>query len=1136
MEVLVSTAIADEQILVASKLMQYYRVFTPISAGKAIQAVADISGNVEVISLGNDGGLYNLWPDPGSDTGWQITSLNAGAINQGAVTTFTAVQSATGNISVLATFANAPNTTYSLSDERWSPGWQPVGQSSSAKAAQTQGFGSTFSVQNGVLYFQPSGGGSSVPLSGTIPVSTTFVSGRNFQGFLEVFILGTNNSLYHVRAAPDLTQPGDAAPDPDAATNWTQMVELNPVQTNTAIQFSQLTIANNKDGYSQVFAVSSDDDLYMIWQDAETTDWNFEEIELPDYNPKNEGPATEINAYMTEITVLDAIGAPRPQTTVTLWTSDQTSALVNGRSANLDALTPYTCQANSAGQVTVVVENNTLDAPLLKVTTDFMDGDEYISVEPNAYIQEQLLTLTPSGLMSATNIFSGAPVTVVPADLPTSTLDAIASGVSQCMSLAGAPIAPSNPVDIPGPEISRSTAKYLVRNKNLRGLKYVPHAQGKFEHLINFSQVKQQHWRFVFDHKTKNHRFETLTREQATSLIADRRATLKSTSLLDDWFDVDWGDVWDTITDVAEFIVTTVVDTVTNVVTAIEAQIMLVIDGIQFIYEQAVNLVEQVFDAVEGIFESVGTFFEQLFDWFAFLFAWSDILLTQQAISGLISQVALPFAGQVFGAGGTLNTFLDGQIQSFQNSLNSIFTAFLNSPGIQGNGSILAVEQTIPPNDLNEQTAGTNLAFSGLMNNVNSVEFTNPGHATLWANAKATTTNPFSTLVSELVTSLGTFFNDPAFSQAMTYFQAIGQNPDQFLQNALNGIVSTIQGVLNAALNVVTAVIDAVFVAIQTALDTVATLLTETLYVPLASELYTMVTGLPDMTILGLFSLIAAIPVTIGYKLLFQEAPFANSAAVSQFIQDVNAALNPVTAAVKGELKAAAAPQDVPVPLLQVLGTILMFGFPIYGVIEAVLDGWIVPPDTPLPGEGTALLTGIEKYADPPAALSWAAVAMEWLLFVAALPSSPDAPTCANASQMGTLTWLVGGLSPVLDTTWMIATSKLGTAGTIMRNAGTLGTATDWILAMVQFGMLCGLVALQVDEGEADAAATTEAFFAAIPGLFKFFRLPPINRWAPGLGILAVLDLIGDSGAGIAEWVVVTQMGGSTQHAIEATV
>jgi len=1090
--------------------MQHYRVFTPLSAGTSIQAVNDAAGNIELITLGNDGGLYNLWPDPASDTGWQITSLNASQVNQGDVTSFTATTSATGTITVSAYFENNPYQSYSLSDDRWSPGWQQANQQSGA-AKSSGGVGHfQFQVQNNALFYNPGAGGTSVQLSGDTPVSTNFVSGQNFAGFLEVFILGTDGSLYHVRAAPDLTQPPGTQPDPEAAPNWTQMVQLNPVQSGISLQFSLLTLANDKDGYSKLFAVTTTDDLYAIWQDAETTDWNFQEIEVPDYAPNTGLGPTEINVYMTEITVLDAIGAPRPKTTVTLWSSDETPAIVNGRSTNLDALTPYLCSANAAGKVTVLVEADTLDAPMLKVTTDFMDGEEYISVEPNAYIQEALLSMTPSGLTSATNAFSGQPVTVIPPDTPAATLDAIANGVSQCMSLAGTPTAPSGPIVVPGPDSSAAAPKYLSHNKKMRGLKYVPHSTGKFEHRIDFSQVKEQHWRFVFDHKTKNHRFETLTREQAASLMAERKATLQPLSLLGDWFDVDWGDVWDAIASVTEFVVTTVVDTVTNVVTAINAQITLLIDGITYLYEQAVDLVEQVFDAVEGIFESVGTFFEGLFDWFGFLFAWNDILLTQQALSQLITQVALPFATQAYGAGGTLNTLIKKQIQSFQNTLGTMFTEFLNAPGIQA-GSILAIQQSIPPSDIDDQTAGTNLAFSSLIDNVNSVEFTNSDQAALWRSSTAGIGNPFTSLTDELVTSLGKFLDDPAFSRATEYFQAIGDNPDQFLQNSLAGIINVIQGALNAGLNVAKDVVDLIFKCIESALNTLLALLTDTLYVPLASELYTMVTGIENMTILGLFSLIVAIPVTIGYKILFNVAPFADQSAIDQFISDMNQAITPVTAAAKQEteLEAVTSIQNV---VAQFLGVIQIIGFPIYGVIEGMLDGWPVPPK-PAP----------DDFLPPPKPLSVAALLMEFFLWTGSTPTTNAAPGCADADSFATANWYVGGLSPILDFVWMMYTSKGGT-GTIMRNSGWLGTTTDWILGCTQFGMLCGLVAQQNKAGKLNAAATVQAFFAAIPGLFKFFRLLPSSQEYWALPILTFLDLTGDFGAGLAEVWVVNQM------------
>jgi len=1114
------TGTGSEQLIVASKLMQHYRVFTPLSAGTQIQAVGDQNDKVQLITVGNDGNLYNLYQDAGSDTGWQIASLNTAQLNNGAVTGFFASLGQDGILTVNAQFTNTGATNYSLSDARWSPGWQKVGAGAGLTAKPAGAAVAQFSVQNGELLFKAPGG-QQIKLSGNVQVSTTYQSGHNFAGFLEVFILGMDGSLYHVRAAPDLVQPPGPNPDPEAAAGWTHMIQLNPVQTGGKLQFSQLSLTQDQDGYPTLFAVDRSDNLWSVRQDADTSDWTFTEIELPDYDPQNEGKPSQVSVYLTEMTVLDATGAPRPTTTVTIWSSDETPAVINGSSTRLDSLTPYLCTANSAGKVTVVVEADSIDAPILKVTTDFMNGEEYIEIEPNAYIQNKLRTINAAGISNATNVFSGQPVTVVSGNVSQDTLNAVASGVSQCMSLAGTPVSSSDPVDIPGPA---SEAKFLARNKNLAGLRYVAKPDTRFHRRIDLSRVEEQHWRFVFDHKTKNHRFETLGRAQAATLMAERRSSLKSADSLSDWFDVDWGDVWEDIESVAEFVVSTVVDTVTNVVTAIETQINLIIDGVTYLFETVVDKIEQVFDAIEGIFEAVGAFFEQMFDWLAFLFSWNDILLTQQAIAKLISDVALPFATQTLGAGGTVNTLLKSQIQSFQANLNQSFNAFLNSPGIKGQNSIVGVQGTVPPSDLDDQTAGTNLALSALLDKPDAAVLSSGSRQGLLASASGS--DPFSVLMTDLSNTLPGFFSDPAFTTAAAYFEAIGNNPDQFLSNALNAIVSTIQGVLNVGLNVASAVIDAIFEVVQAALSAIGGLLTAKIYVPLASELYTMVTGQEDMTILGLFSLIAAIPTTIVYKLLFNKAPFAEEADVSQFIASMNASLGSIGGAHLAARPGLRAASGVAVPngLLQFTGCVLICAYPIYGVIEAVLDAWIVPPDVPLAGEGIGLLTGIDKYADPPAALSWAAIALEWTIFIASLPSTLAAPSCANADSIGTLAWLIGGLSPALDSGWMIATQKLGSGGTIMRNSGTIGTAADWILAMTQFGMLCAVVAKQADEGKVDAASTTQAFFAAVPGLFKFFRLPPVNRWEPGLAILAVLDIVGDFGSGVAEVVVVSNL------------
>jgi hypothetical protein len=380
----------------------------------------------------------------------------------------------------------------------------------------------------------------------------------------------------------------------------------------------------------------------------------------------------------------------------------------------------------------------------------------------------------------------------------------------------------------------------------------------------------------------------------------------------------------------------------------------------------------------------------------------------------------------------------------------------------------------------------------------------------------------FSALVDQLMTGLdNSFFNEPAFAQAISYFQAIGDNPDEFLQNALGGILSAIQGILNSALNVAAASINAIFECVEAVLQAVDALLRESLYVPLVSELFTLITSHDQMTILGLFTLIVAIPATIIYKILFSEAPFANAESVSQFIQYLNQALSP--AAGKNQVKPASQTpgelRDSAKTVSRVLGAIEGSCFLFYAFFESILDRWPVPTPS----------SSVADYFEPPAIFSWGAAVLGWLIFIASVPRSLVAvpgslipPSCDSSEGLGVTAWFVAGLTPALDTLWLWKTS------TIMRNQGTLGVATDWILAMVQLGLLCGLTAKQSAENKIDIASTIRDFFALVPGLFKFCRFPirsllpatpaalAFDAYAPL--VLALLDVVGDLTASAASF------------------
>lgn len=113
-------ATATQLVGVTSELMQDYRLATPVTAATQIALAPTASGQVEVFSIGANNHIYNIYPDPGSDTGWSQVDLNFPAKAQYvAVTT-----DPSGAITVYA--ADNANNLYSIVGPPWGSGWQTL--------------------------------------------------------------------------------------------------------------------------------------------------------------------------------------------------------------------------------------------------------------------------------------------------------------------------------------------------------------------------------------------------------------------------------------------------------------------------------------------------------------------------------------------------------------------------------------------------------------------------------------------------------------------------------------------------------------------------------------------------------------------------------------------------------------------------------------------------------------------------------------------------------------------------------------------------------------------------------------------------------------------------------------------------
>ncbi len=155
------------------------------------------------------------------------------------------------------------------------------------------------------------------------------------------------------------------------------------------------------------------------------------------------------------------------------------------------------------------------------------------------------------------------------------------------------------------------------------------------QRLIDPESSKVRHWHF----SVKNGRatFTELTQEEAQILKVKLLANAVNKPIpLDGFFDF-LDDIADAVSNAVETAFEYVISTVSGVVTA---TISCIINGVKYLFDGDIQSLERAFQIAESIFNSVMVFFDQLYQFFAWLLSdgRQDIWNTKVAFEQLLSQ------------------------------------------------------------------------------------------------------------------------------------------------------------------------------------------------------------------------------------------------------------------------------------------------------------------------------------------------------------------------------------------------------------------------------------------------------------------------------------------------------------------
>jgi hypothetical protein len=934
-----------------------------------------------------------------------------------------------------------------------------------------------------LLYPPPDGGENFArkKVSGELAV-TALAAASTSGGNLEVFMLGTGGNLHHVRQVNPGTQ------------------EFGPVvPLTTGSAFRRLVAGRNPEGYTDVFAVTAEGDVYHIWQDPTTTDWHIDEVELSE-----RGHLEEYSSYNVQCTTHDASGAASPGAAVRIFSESPVEVEVNGASVLIDRDHPWEGVSNAAGLVTIGMKIAALGLPPLAVWAAGMPEQDRVEVDPSGPVRDRLSTLDKDGAdLRAAKVTVGRGGQQMP--LLTSGHEASAGAVSQAVTRAMSLTGTS--------KVTGIHSGTLHHGNDPRVARYLTASETAQIGRINRTAVPEQHWQIDFTGATAT--FEDLTYEQAGELLASRGDMADATDFFG--FDVSWGDVFDAVVDGIATVAHIVVSTVTD---GIHTAIDLVINGVKYAFGATIELVSQAVDLVQEIFSTVAAGFSQLFGWLGWIFDWDDILRTHQAVTYLIDQTfdfqrsALP----------ELKSTIGDFFSSLERTVNHVFDEAIG--GVIGHDSLIKIQSQAAE----DRPAGIDIAQHNVVFNstVNNLGVSSPGATLLTASPEALTAA--SNVVSQLTEQADSFEGDKAFTDALTYFKAALADPDAFVASALAGLLSAARGISLWALESASNIIDSLIDELVALLGTIRDLLFAPWDIPLVSDLYAWLTTSADnpkgetLSAASLAALLTAVPGTSFYKIAYpnDQFPFDTAQHVEEFKSTYSASnllksagFNSAKTSISGDIAVASVPLGVQ-RLFNLLSAFNTIGF---GIAEATLDNqppWLNPKEKN--GENT------ENAPAPKAlsVLSYLTLGVEYAGQVLSIPvltgNSSMAFSCEAGDRFDALVWYLQWIEVLADSVYFcfskVITRVYGDSGAIVASAWG---ATH-----------CGLLLTSaLRKKPIDGMEVTESLCIAIPEMLKFARVGAIYLATKesSLIVLPVVDALGGFVAGVLH--IVRSMGPS---------
>ena len=494
-----------------------------------------------------------------------------------------------------------------------------------------------------------------------------------------------------------------------------------------------------------------------------------------------------------------------------------------------------------------------------------------------------------------------------------------------------------------------------------------------------------------------------------------------------------------------------------------KALVTCVIDGAAYVFRAALRTLGAVLDMIETIFAKVQVLFAKLFEWIGFLFNWGDIIRTHKAITYIADQF-LTFLGD---AADGLKNLADTTINDMKSQLGDAFQKARNQFGTSTSvGSYLTSGSSVAPVSSDLQAARSNTVVINALTE-------NADRATI---AQPPTQSQLSGMGKQTRGLAKLVQGNENFAGIKDWFTQLGASTDNMFTSVLDELLQLVEKLVEAILDGVKEAVDALLGQVKTLVADLRQTLDAAWNIPLLSPLYEKISGGAELTTLDLIALVAAVPVTISYKVMEGRAPFPDDASLAAFTESFTASsmlqasgLAPVTTSVLSDLSIKQSAENQKF-LLDTSGTLLF----INGVVCAF-------GDSGLDGGGVKIVLSIVADALQLGALG---TSLPWFF--------SDRPA----------TWVIAHWG------WTFVAVGFDCVMTVIGGVRPEWQGTVLILIAASLGCLLLFTGIMASTEPAEYFGNLGW---VIPEICKFLRIKPIAKEYGGvaLKVLAVIDVVG---------------------------